>query len=432
VTPPLPDLARAFVHHAGSLDDVLRWFVPGRIELLGKHTDYGGGRSLLATVDRGFHVLARPRGDRVVRVLDARSQAGYAGRLDAELPHAPGQWMDYIITVLRRVARDWPDADRGMDLVFASTLPSASGLSSSSAFVIAILLPLLAFNRDALPAAWHETIRDEDALAGYLGALENGKGFGPFPPDHGVGTHGGSQDQTAILRCRRDEIAQYRWLPVGEEARIPFPEGWELAVASSAVPAAKTGAVKSHYNALAAEHAALRARCIVSGLLAAWRRTEVPDATSLLDLAASPRSVREAIAREAEGTAGDAAHLGRRLEQFREECLELIPEVAAAFAAGEPAGAARAIARSHQLTEEVLRNQVPETMHLARSAVTAGAVAASAFGAGFGGSVWALVETARRDAMLRAWREDYAAHFPARVGRAAFFSGRPGVGAGPA
>lgn len=423
MTPPLPDLARAFTHHAGSMDGAQRWFVPGRIELLGKHTDYGGGRSLLATVDRGFHVIARPRTDRVVRVLDARSQAGYTGRLDPELPHAPGQWMDYLITVIRRVARDWPEAGTGMDLVFASTLPSASGLSSSSAFVIAILLPLLAFNRDALPSAWHATIQDDDALAGYLGALENGKGFGPFPPDHGVGTHGGSQDQTAILRCRRDEIAQYRWLPVTDEARIPFPEGWELAVASSAVPAAKTGAVKAHYNALAAEHAAL---------LAAWRRLEAPEATSLLDLAAAPRAMRETIAREAEGTAGEAAHLLRRLEQFREECLELIPEVAAALVAGQPAQAARAIARSHQLAEEVLRNQVPETMHLARSAVVAGAVAASAFGAGFGGSVWALVETTRRDAMLRAWREDYGAHFPARAGRAAFFSGPPGVGAGPA
>lgn len=423
MTPHLPDLARAFVHHAGSTDGAQRWFVPGRIELLGKHTDYGGGRSLLATVDRGFHVMARPRTDRTVRVLDARSQAGYAGRLDPTLPHAPGQWMDYIITVLRRVARDWPDAGTGMDLVFASTLPSASGLSSSSAFVIAILLPLLAFNRDALPAAWHATIRDDDALAGYLGAMENGKAFGPFPADHGVGTHGGSQDQTAILRCRRDEIAQYRWLPVAAEARIPFPEGWELAVASSAVPAAKAGAVKAHYNALAAEHAAL---------LDAWRRTEVPEATSLLDLAASPRDVREAIARAASGPAGDPVHLLRRLEQFREECLELIPEVAAAFAGGEPKRAARAIARSHQLAEEVLRNQVPETMHLARSAVAAGAVAASAFGAGFGGSVWALVEVARRDAMLRAWRDDYAAHFPARMGRAAFFSGRPAPGAGPA
>ena len=49
-----------------------RWCVPGRIEIFGKHTDYAGGRSLLAAVPRGFAVVARPRTDRRVRVIDAR------------------------------------------------------------------------------------------------------------------------------------------------------------------------------------------------------------------------------------------------------------------------------------------------------------------------------------------------------------------------
>ena len=41
--------------------DVFRAFVPGRIELFGKHTDYAGGRSLVCAVDRGFHLLGRTR-----------------------------------------------------------------------------------------------------------------------------------------------------------------------------------------------------------------------------------------------------------------------------------------------------------------------------------------------------------------------------------
>ena len=47
------------------------WFVPGRIEFLGKHTDYAGGRSLICTVERGFCVVATPRGDDVIRITDA-------------------------------------------------------------------------------------------------------------------------------------------------------------------------------------------------------------------------------------------------------------------------------------------------------------------------------------------------------------------------
>ena len=47
------------------------FFVPGRIEVLGKHTDYAGGRSLLSAVERGFVAVARHRTDTVVRVIDA-------------------------------------------------------------------------------------------------------------------------------------------------------------------------------------------------------------------------------------------------------------------------------------------------------------------------------------------------------------------------
>jgi hypothetical protein len=48
-------------------------FVPGRIEVLGKHTDYAGGRSLLAAVERGFSIAVRPRSDCRLRITDAAS-----------------------------------------------------------------------------------------------------------------------------------------------------------------------------------------------------------------------------------------------------------------------------------------------------------------------------------------------------------------------
>jgi galactokinase len=54
------------------LDGAAEWrrFTPGRIEIFGKHTDYGGGHSLLAAVPRGIALVARRRSDGVVRVGD--------------------------------------------------------------------------------------------------------------------------------------------------------------------------------------------------------------------------------------------------------------------------------------------------------------------------------------------------------------------------
>src|SRR5258708_3213568 len=65
------ETARVVTSAAGADPDTLRhWFVPGRIEVLGKHTDYAGGRSLLCAVERGFCVSASPRRDGVLQVTD--------------------------------------------------------------------------------------------------------------------------------------------------------------------------------------------------------------------------------------------------------------------------------------------------------------------------------------------------------------------------
>src|SRR5512143_399107 len=90
-----------------------KFFVPGRIELLGKHTDYAGGRSLLCAVERGFCVAVRPRSDASVRVIDAVTGT----RNDSV----------YVSTVTARLARNFPTARRGADVAFASDLPVAAG-----------------------------------------------------------------------------------------------------------------------------------------------------------------------------------------------------------------------------------------------------------------------------------------------------------------
>ena len=70
------------------------------------------------------------------------------------------------------------------------------------------------------------------------------------------------------------------------------------------------------------------------------------------------------------------------------------------------------------MAEEALENQVPQTVWLATRALALGAAGATAFGAGFGGAVWALV-TSRSDAdeFAKAWTTSYAAEFGAGPSR---------------
>jgi galactokinase len=88
----------------------------------------------------------------------------------------------------------------------------------------------------------------------------------------------------------------------------------------------------------------------------------------------------------------------------------------------------RWVDRSQDATENLLGNQVPETVYLARAAREQGAAAASAFGAGFGGSVWALVGAREADAFLARWAEVYRQEFPQHAATAKFFL----TAAGPA
>jgi galactokinase len=409
-------------HHAamcGTSNGTRAWWVPGRIEVLGKHTDYGGGRSLLCAVERGFHVLATPRDDATVRIVDASTNASVTIPIEANAEARPGHWTDYPVTMVRRVARDFPGARTGMNVTIRSSLPSAAGLSSSSAMVIASFLPLAAINRLRDMPAW-SAIPDDDALAGYLGAMENGRSFGAFAADRGVGTHGGSEDQTAILRAVPGHLLQYHFIPVTREAVVALPEGWRFVIGMSGVHAAKGGAVQARYNALAAE---------VASLVAIWcHHTGRADPSLFAALRSAPDAT-ERLTAMIDDDLATADALRGRLAQFSTETELIIPEVSRCLRQGDVAALRDPVARSQSLAEQALRNQIPETIHLARRATELGAAAASGFGAGFGGSVWALVRDGEAAAFIARWQDDYIRRFPERRNRAEFFSSRPGPAA---
>ena len=128
--------------------------------------------------------------------------------------------------------------------------------------------------------------------------------------------------------------------------------------------------------------------------------------------------------------AGGAApfSLLARFEHFFNESEEIVPSAGDALAAGDLPALGRLADLSQKLAEGFLGNQVPETVFLARAARELGAAAASAFGAGFGGSAWALVRRDEAERFLAEWAARYRGAFPLPAAGAAFFLS----GAGPA
>jgi galactokinase len=196
-----------------------------------------------------------------------------------------------------------------------------------------------------------------------------------------------------------------------------LPDGYLFALGSSGVVAEKTGAAQELYN---------RASARAHALVLAWQQGTGGTQQHLYPILHSEpgaaQRLRELLVAGHEGFG--AAELRDRLEHFIAENEEIALPAGEALARGELAHFGQLVDRSQELTETLLANQVPQTVALARLAREQGAVAASAFGAGFGGSVWALVAEEGADVFLDRWAKAYAGAFPAAPG--AFFLSQAG------
>ncbi|MGI8402232.1 MAG: galactokinase family protein, partial [Gemmatimonadaceae bacterium] len=230
----------------------------------------------------------------------------------------------------------------------------------------------------------------------------------------GGGKGGGREEKKERRGARAGTRMQYAFCPVRLERSVAFPKDHVLVVATSGVAAEKIGAARDRYNRLST---------MAREILEQWQSVTGVRYPSLASaIAASPDAadrIRGLL----------RAQRLTRFEHFLLESNELVPGAADALARDDVASLGSIVERSQRAAEELLGNQTPETSFLARSGRELGAVAASAFGAGFGGSVWALVSDADAGVFQSRWASAYAAHFPVAARRSEMFltHGGPGV-----
>jgi galactokinase len=401
------------------LDGAPEWqrFTPGRIEIFGKHTDYAGGHSLLATVPRGIALTARRRQDGVVRVGDIFDGQVIEVDPSAEAPLHYHGLQKYVHVVAHRFFLNFPGCELGTNIAIASDLPRASGMSSSSALVVGVALALIERAGLRTRDEWQRHLPDHHALAWYLGCVENGLDFPGLPGTAGVGTHGGSQDHTAIIACSPEHVSLYRFVPVKPLDRTRMPDDWVFVIASSGIQADKADSVRDRYN---------RASNGVRALHRIWNERAGMPTASLADAIATGSDaiaqLRKWIAPTGAGTFS-ADDLNRRLDHFINETARA-PLALDAFRRADREALGRLADDSQREAGSLLGNQIPETILLAQLARELGAFAASNFGAGFGGSVWAAMRAADGEAFGREWISAYARRRP-DLGELAWFVSRP-------
>ena len=197
---------------------------PGRVNLIGEHTDYNDGFVLPAAIDRHIVIAARPRADRIVRLYAADMGEVAQFSLDDIQPDTGRRWSNYE----RGVAWALQGAGytlQGMDAVVGGDVPVASGLSSSAAIEVAT-------------AFTFQTLSDLD-LDGVQRALLCQKAENEF-----VGMRCGIMDQYIISLGRRDHalLIDCRSL---EYKLVPVPAGVSLVICDTQK---RRGLVDSEYN----------------------------------------------------------------------------------------------------------------------------------------------------------------------------------------
>eukprot|EP00040_Diaphanoeca_grandis_P040465 m.261840 g.261840 ORF g.261840 m.261840 type:complete len:497 (+) comp43324_c0_seq1:114-1604(+) len=407
------------------------FFVPGRVEVVGKHTDYAGGRSLLAAISKGFCIVTTDRDDDWCRFMSTSKQ-GEAVTVkmckDAEV--RAGHWSNYPVTALKRQSTNFAQGGlKGVDMSIACDLPGASGMSSSSAIICGVWVALNARNNFDQRQIFKDNIKNSEDLMEYLGCNENGQNFKGLIGDKGVGTFGGSEDHTAIMACTAGNLHMYSYCPTVNEGRFRVPDDKCFVIGVSGAIAEKTGDKMNDYNdaaLLAKEAAAVYCKYLDVTITQPHLANVVKHANG------DANSIRTAIKKyfSAGGTAlFTQPQLLRRFDQFFAESEEIVQSVARAISEDKLDLLAQLVDKSQLLTDTHLQNQVPETVFLAKSARDLGAIAASAFGAGFGGSVWAYTTKENAPKFMAQWQKQYSQKFSTAANDAVFFIDVPGPGA---
>ncbi|MEN9577954.1 MAG: hypothetical protein RJA70_963 [Pseudomonadota bacterium] len=110
---------------------------PGRVNLIGEHTDYNDGFVLPIAIDRRTVVTATPRTDRLVRVKSKTIEGSYEFDLDAPSQGQRGLWIDYVEGTAQALIGSGFQL-RGLDLLIDSDVPAGAGLSASAALEMSV------------------------------------------------------------------------------------------------------------------------------------------------------------------------------------------------------------------------------------------------------------------------------------------------------
>ena len=341
------------------------WRAPGRVNLIGEHTDYNDGLVLPIALPNRIQVTASKRDDGRIAVASSGHSGVIEFAIDELTPGSVGDWAAYPAGAAW-VLRESGYSIGGANLLVDSDLPSGAGLSSSAALLCATLVALLG-------------LRDIEVDPAQVARLAQ-KAENQY-----VGAPVGLMDQMASMCCTAGH-ALYFDIRAMSTDQIPFDpaaDGLALLVVD----------VKAPHRHVDGEYAARRKSCEEAAAVLgvpALRSIAYDDLDGALD-----RLPDDVVRRRVRHVVTEIRRVEEAVELMRSGGLR---DVGPLFTA------------SHVSLRDDFEITVPELDVAVDSALEAGALGARMTGGGFGGCIIALTEADAADAVLSAIEKAFADH----------------------
>ena len=360
--PPLPQL----FHQQFARPHTALIRAPGRVNLIGEHTDYNDGFVLPCAIDFATHVAIAPNGSRSVRVYAADYRERDEFSLDAPIAPSDKQWANYIRGVVWALAERGFRLPEGVDIAVSGNVPQGAGLSSSAALEVAIGKAVQHIFR--LPL-------NETEIAQ----------IGQYAENHFVGCNCGIMDQLTSACGQAGHAVLIDCRSLNTEA-VPIPAGLAIMIIHSHV---QRGLVGSEYNTRRAQCEAAAAHF---------------GATALRDVSLAQFEAGK------QGLDATAARRARYIIQENQRTLD----AAEAMRRNNIAALSRLMAESHagMRDEFEITHPAVDTLVELASEIIGERGGARMTGGGFGGCIVALVPHDLVDAV----KTHIAAHYQTRTG----------------
>jgi galactokinase len=356
------------------------WSAPGRVNLIGEHTDYNAGLCLPTALPHRTFIALRPREDDRVRLVSAQAEGVWEANL-SEIAPGTGGWGAYVAGVAWALAEAGHKVG-GFDAAVDSCVPFGAGLSSSAALEASVAVAL-------------------DAVAG-LGLAASDAGRTELvdatrrAENEIAGAPTGGLDQSASLRCREGHALLLDFRPglSALESGVPVP--FDLDTAGLTLLVVDTKAEHSHVDG---EYGARRAACEQAAkLLGLESLREIAPALGGMGI---DRALAELEPHDADGV------LRRRVRHVVSE-TDRTARFANLVREGRAADVGPFMLASHVSLRDDYEVSCRELDLVVDTAMSAGALGARMTGGGFGGSAIALVNRADVDTVAQAVADAFA------------------------